>query len=104
MPAPMSQLSYRTTAFFKVLYCKTKIKKKIVLVFMYYFCEKDYKPITGQAFPDGSNCKESLCSAGYPGSIFGSGRSPGERKDSSIPAWTEEPGGLQSMGSPSGHA
>ena len=27
MPAPMGQLLYRTTAFFKVLYCKTKIKR-----------------------------------------------------------------------------
>ena len=43
------------------------------------------------------------------GSIPGSGRSPGEgmATHSSIPAWripwTEEPGGLQSMGSQIGH-
>ena len=29
-------------------------------------------------FPDGSDGKESACSAGDPGSIPGSGRSPGE--------------------------
>ena len=29
-------------------------------------------------FPGGSDGKESACSAGYPGSIPGSGRSPGE--------------------------
>ena len=32
-------------------------------------------------FPGGSDGKESPCSAGDPGSIPGSGRSPGERKD-----------------------
>ena len=30
-------------------------------------------------FPDGSDGKESTCNAGDPGSIPGSGRSPGER-------------------------
>ena len=49
--------------------------------------------------------KESSCSAGDPGSIPGSGRSPGRGNGnhSSILAWkipqTEEPGRLQSMGS-----
>ena len=47
--------------------------------------------------------QESACNAGELGSIPGSGRSPGERNDSSIFAWripwTEEPGRLQSMGS-----
>ena len=47
--------------------------------------------------------QESACNAGELGSIPGSGRSPGERNDSSILAWripwTEEPGRLQSMGS-----
>ena len=56
-------------------------------------------------FPGGSQCEESACNAGDTGSILGSGRSPGEGKatQSSILAWevpgTEEPGGLQSMGS-----
>ena len=57
--------------------------------------------------PDGSDCKESACSAGDPGSIPGSGRFPGEGNgyplqysclENSI---TEEAGGLQSMGSQS---
>ena len=55
-------------------------------------------------FPGGSNGKESAYNAGDPGSIPGSGRSPGEGNgnDSSILAWkipwTGEPGRLQSMG------
>ena len=49
--------------------------------------------------------KESACSIGDPGSIPGLGRAPGEgmADHSSILAWkiswTEEPGGLQSIGS-----
>ena len=55
--------------------------------------------------PCGSDGKESACSAGDLGLIRGLGRSPGEGNGnpSSILAWkipwTEEPGGLQSMGS-----
>ena len=55
-------------------------------------------------FPCGSDGKESACNAGDLGLIPGSGRSPGEGNGShsSILAWkipwTEEPGGLQSMG------
>ena len=55
--------------------------------------------------PGGSDSKESACNAGDPGSVPGSGRSPGEGNGnhSSILAWRipwrEEPGGLQSMGS-----
>ena len=49
----------------------------------------------------GSDGKESACNAADPGSIPGSGRSPGEWNG--ILAWTipqvEEPVGLQSMGS-----
>ena len=58
-------------------------------------------------FPGGSEVKGSACKAGDPGSIPGSGRSPGEEMatHSSILAWriswTEEPGGLQSTGSQS---
>ena len=64
----------------------------------------------------GSDGKESACNAGDPGSIPGLGRSPGEGNgnllqysffffflNSSTLAWripwTEEPGGLQSVGS-----
>ena len=55
-------------------------------------------------FPGGSDGKASACNAGDPGWIPGLGRSPGEGngQHSSILAWkipwTEEPGGLQSMG------
>ena len=55
-------------------------------------------------FPGGSDGKESACNAGDPGSVFESGRSPGEGKDYPLQyfawriPWTEEPGGLQSMG------
>ena len=61
-----------------------------------------------QSFPGGSVVKNMLANAGGPGDvglILGSGRSPGEGNGnhSSILAWkipwTEEPGGLQSMGS-----
>ena len=56
-------------------------------------------------FPGGSDGKASARTAGDPGLIPGSGRSPGEGNGtrSSTLAWkiprTEEPGGLQSMGS-----
>ena len=56
-------------------------------------------------FPSGSVAKESACNAGDMGSIPTSGRSPrvGNATHSNSLAWkilwTEEPGGLQSMGS-----
>ena len=56
-------------------------------------------------FPGGSDGKESACNAGDLGSIPGSGKSPGEGNGNPLPylvwriPWTEEPGGLQSMGS-----
>ena len=54
-------------------------------------------------FPGGSDGKESTWNTGDPGSIPGSGGSPGEgNTHSSVLAWripwTEDPGGLQSMG------
>ena len=55
----------------------------------------------------GSDGKESACNAGDPGSIPGSGRSPGEGKMATLSSilawriWTEEPGKLQSIGSQS---
>ena len=59
-----------------------------------------------RGFPGGSDCEESAHNAVDPCSIPGLGRSPGEGNGyplhSSILAWripwTEEPGGLQSMG------
>ena len=57
-------------------------------------------------FPGGSDGKESVCSAGDMGSIPGSGNSLEKEMAThscilawEIP-WTEESGGLQSMGSP----
>ena len=57
------------------------------------------------SFPGDSDGEKSACSARNPGSIPGSGRSPGGengKTHSSILAWripwTEEPGRLQSMG------
>ena len=56
-------------------------------------------------FPGGSDGKASACNVGDPGSIAGSGKSPGEGNGthSSTPAWkipwTGEPGRLWSMGS-----
>ena len=58
-----------------------------------------------RGFPGGSDGKEFVCNAGDPGLIPELGRSPreGNGNHSSILAWriprTEEPGGLQSMGS-----
>ena len=55
-------------------------------------------------FPYISDGKESACNTGDPGSITGSGRSPGEGNaiNFSVLAWkiprTEGPDGLQSMG------
>ena len=60
-----------------------------------------------KGFLSGSDGKESACNAEDPDSIPESGRSPekGMTTHSSILAleilWTEEPGGLQSMGSKS---
>ena len=57
-------------------------------------------------FPDGSDGKESACSAGDPGLIPGSWKDPLEKEmatHSSFLAWrvpwTGEPGKLQSVGS-----
>ena len=56
-------------------------------------------------FPGGSHGKESTCNVGDLGSIPGLGRSPGEGNGNPLSilawriTWTEEPGGLQSMGS-----
>ena len=55
--------------------------------------------------PDGSDCKESACSAGDLGSVPGSGRFPGGGNDYPLQysclenSITEESGRLQSMGS-----
>ena len=55
-------------------------------------------------FSGGSDCKESVCNVGNPGSIPGSGSSPGEGNGNPLqysclgkPMDREEPGGLQFM-------
>ena len=61
--------------------------------------------IEHMGFPSGSDGKESACRAGDPGSIPGSGRSPGRGNGNPLQysfwriPWAEEPGRLQSMGS-----
>ena len=66
-------------------------------------CYSPTMPLS-KGFPGSSDGKESACNAGDSGSIPGSRRSPREgiATHSSILAWkipwTEEPGGLQSMG------
>ena len=42
VPAPV----HCTTVLFKVLYCKIKCVYFLCFFFMYYLCEKNYKPIT----------------------------------------------------------
>ena len=55
-------------------------------------------------FPGGSDCKVPAYDAGDPALIPGWGRSPGEGNGSPLQCscleipWTEDPGGLQSMG------
>ena len=57
------------------------------------------------SFPGGSDGKESVCNAEHLGSIPGLGRSPGGGHGNPLHLlsgelpWTEEPDGLQSMGS-----
>ena len=61
------------------------------------------KQTNKQDFPGGLNRKESACNAGDLCSIPESGISPEEGNSSPLAwriPWTEEPGGLQSMGSP----
>ena len=59
----------------------------------------------GFGIPGGLDGKASACNAGDPGSVPGSGRSPGEGNGNPLQyvawriPWTEEPGGLQSTGS-----
>ena len=66
----------------------------------------NWLPSTG--FPGGSDGKVSDCNAGDPGSIPGSGIALGgemETHSSTLAwriLWTEDPGGLQSMGSQRG--
>ena len=66
---------------------------------------KQLSSSSSSSFPCGWDSKEYACNARVQGPIPGSGRSPGMTIHSSILAWripwTEEPGGLQSLGSQS---
>ena len=61
--------------------------------------------LCGRGFPGDSDNEESACNAGDLGLFPGLGRSPGEGygyplQNSCLEnSWTEEPGGLQCMGS-----
>ena len=78
--------------------------RKILIHFITFEHMKHDRNFRG-SFPSGSDGKESHCNAGDLDLIRGLGRSPGKGNAicSSILAWkipwTEEPGGLQSMGS-----
>ena len=66
----------------------------------------DLRKGLGVGFPGGSVGEESACNAGDMGLIPGLGRSPGEGQGNPLQysgeywriSWTEEPGGLPSMG------
>jgi len=79
----------------------------IVMIPNKYFCIPlhEYRNTVFRGFPGGSEVKVSARDVGDPGSIPGSGRSPGEGNGSPLQysswriPWMEEPGRLQSMGS-----
>ena len=48
------------------------------------FCQEIYKIVHIWGFSGGSDGKESACNVGDPGSISGSGRSPGEGNGSPL--------------------
>ena len=71
-------------------------------VFVFLWCIS-LSIMSSRGFLHSSVSKESICNAGGPGSIPGSGRSPRKGNDNSIILvweipWTEEHGWLQSMG------
>ena len=84
-------------------------KKRIlpcrVRLLIYRNCEIINRCFCKPLNPGGSEGKPSACNAGDLGSITGLGRSPGEAEGNPLQCsswripWTEEPGGLQSMGS-----
>ena len=88
--------------------CKHRRGKRVSVGLCEIMCVKLLKvgrPTIELDFRGGSDSKESACNTGDPGSIPGSGRSPGEgmATHSSILIWKilwmEDPGRLQSMGS-----
>ena len=87
-------------------YSKQRIKRLCVSALCWLICKaKEQYLVYTICFPDGSDGKQSACDAGDLDSIPG-WEDPLEKEietPSSILAWripwTEEPGGLQSMGS-----
>ena len=76
-----------------ILYCTLKhLLRGWISCYVFFFFFNHTHTKNG-----GSDDKESACSAGDLSLIPGSGTSPGEGKRT-FP-WTEEPGGLQSLGS-----
>ena len=77
----------------------------VIKIYLFFVFHSFPYPMCFMGFPGGSDGKESACNAGDLGLIPGSGRSPGEgtATQSSSLAWeiprTEEPSGLQSVGS-----
>ena len=77
-------------------------KEMIIKIHLYNF----WGAVDGGCFPCSSTGKESACNVGDLGSIPGLGGSPGEGNSNPFHysclrnLWTEEPGGLQSTGSP----
>ena len=65
----------------------------------YYSAIKKNNLMLFAGFPGGSDGKEYTCNAGDPDLIPGSEKSPGEVFLPGESPWTEEPDGLQSMGS-----
>ena len=84
--------------------CGTIVSHRYVWFFFKFAAEVLWRCFTWGLFPDGLDNKEFACNAGELGSVPGLGRSPGggNATHSRILAWeipwTEEPGGLQSMG------
>ena len=88
----------------KLLYLKFGTLKGILNPTMKLFRAFQPTSVTKISFPGGSEGKASACNAGDPGSIPGSGKSPGEGNGnpSSFLTWRiarmEQPGGLQFTG------
>ena len=81
-------------------------KRKTVLCWAIFYIigtNVDFFRDNYQGFPGGSYGKEPICNTGDLSLILGLGRSPGGGHGTPILAWkipwTEEPGGLQSIGS-----
>ena len=76
----------------------TPLSSDLLSLCLWFFLSPD------MGFPCGSDSRESACNTRSLGSVSGSGKSPGEGNGYLLQysclgnPWTEEPGGLQSMG------